>query len=83
MAQNKKIKKMEDILKSEDLKVREIVDGKVTHIITQKRFVSPIEFLLYKVESNDEYSFIASANNPNKLEEKYVFSKKKKGIEEE
>ena len=82
MAQNKKTKKMEEILNSEDLKVKDIIEGKVAYITTQKRFVSPPEFLLYKVEENEECSFVASANNPTKLEEKYIYSNKKKGTEE-
>ena len=52
-------------------------DEKLTHIITEKQItLDEKEFILYKVEDDDVYSLLGRSNNPNKLEEKYIFRKK-------
>ena len=52
-------------------------DGKLTHIITEKQItLDEKEFILYKIEDDGSYSLLGKGNNPNKLEEKYIFKKK-------
>ena len=71
-------KTVKTIPKNEKKSVRLLnEDGKLTHIITEKQItLDEKEFILYKIEDDESYSLLGKGNNPNKLEEKYVFKKK-------
>ena len=83
MAAQSKIKSLTTIPQTEILCVRLYnSEQKLTHVITQKKLVLPIKFVLYEVHNEKEYKFVAEANNPNDLEAQYVW-KKQKGKKDE
>lgn len=76
MAQNKVLK---NIPKMEDICIRLRNEAEeLTHIITEKKMSFPKEFILYEVTKENTYVLIGKGNNPNKLEDKYVYKRKEK-----
>lgn len=76
MAQNKALK---SIPKTEDISVRLYNEAEeLTHIITEKKMSISKEFILYEVTKENTYVLIGKGNNPNKLEDKYVYKRKEK-----
>lgn len=51
--------------------------GELTHIITNKINVVPKEFSLYEIKADKSFCLLGKGNNPNKLEEKFVYCKEK------
>lgn len=52
--------------------------GILTHVITEKVTAVSKEYTMYKVEKDKTYSLLGKGNNPNKLEEKFVYKEKNK-----
>lgn len=76
MAQNKELKV---IPKAEDVCVRLRNEAEeLTHIITEKKMSFPKEFILYEITKDKTYVLLGKGNNPNKLEDKYVYKRKEK-----